>query len=79
MNNQEDDAVYKANPGDKVTYNYKYNPSTGKTDQIVSVYGNVVSTLNILALNGASGNLVTADGGETWTVADITVNQCTCS
>lgn len=34
---------------------------------------------NILALNGTSGNLVTADGGETWTVADITVNQCTCS
>lgn len=32
---------------------------------------------NTLALNGASGNLVTADGGKTWTVADITVNQYT--
>jgi hypothetical protein len=30
-----------------------------------------------LALNGASGNLVTADGGKTWTVADITINQYT--
>ncbi|KAH8156233.1 hypothetical protein CIB48_g12013 [Xylaria polymorpha] len=121
-NNQEDGAVYKANPGDKVTYHYKYNPSTGKTDQTVSVNGNVVSTLstssgrgglgwgtamecqqancgtvpthhyldtkitmsapnpnykNTLGLNGASGNLVTADGGTTWTVADITINQYT--
>lgn len=32
---------------------------------------------NTLALNGASGSLVTADGGKTWTVADITDNQCT--
>lgn len=32
---------------------------------------------NTLALNGASGNLVTADGGKTWTVADITINQYT--
>lgn len=32
---------------------------------------------NTLALNGASGNLVTADGGTTWTVADITINQYT--
>ncbi|KAL2275450.1 hypothetical protein FJTKL_02065 [Diaporthe vaccinii] len=113
--NQEDGAVYKANPE-------KYNPSTGKTDQTVSVSGNVVSTLstssgrgglgwgtgmecqqancgtvsthhyintkvtmsaanpnykNTLALNGASGSLVTADGGKTWTVADITVEQYT--
>ena len=32
---------------------------------------------NTLALNGASGNLVSADGGKTWTVADITINQYT--
>lgn len=32
---------------------------------------------NTLVLNGASGNLVTADGGKTWAVADITVNQYT--
>lgn len=32
---------------------------------------------NTLALSGASGNLVTADGGKNWTVADITVNQYT--
>ena len=30
-----------------------------------------------LALNGASGNLVTNDGGKTWTVATITINQYT--
>ncbi|TRX97998.1 hypothetical protein FHL15_001208 [Xylaria flabelliformis] len=103
-------------------YEDKYNPSTGKTDQTVSVNGNVVSTLstssgrgglgwgtamecqqancgtvpthhyvdtkitmsapnpnykNTLALNGASGNFVTADGGTTWTVSDITINQYT--
>ncbi|KAL9111032.1 MAG: hypothetical protein Q9227_004465 [Pyrenula ochraceoflavens] len=100
----------------------KYNTSTGKVDQTVSVNGNVVSTLstssgqgglgwgtamecqqancgtvpthhwlntkltmsapnpnykNTLRLNGASGNLVTADGGTTWTVDDITINQYT--
>lgn len=32
---------------------------------------------NTLALNGASGSLVIADGGKTWTIADITVNQYT--
>lgn len=32
---------------------------------------------NTLALNGASGNLVTSDGGLTWTVADITINRYT--
>lgn len=32
---------------------------------------------NTLALNGASGNLVTSDGGLTWTVDDITINQYT--
>ena len=30
-----------------------------------------------LALNGASGSLVSSDGGKTWTVADITINQYT--
>lgn len=30
-----------------------------------------------LGLNGASGSLVTSDGGTTWTVADITINQYT--
>ena len=30
-----------------------------------------------LSLNGATGNLVTADGGKTWTVADITIQQYT--
>ncbi|KAG4422991.1 hypothetical protein IFR04_003903 [Cadophora malorum] len=30
-----------------------------------------------LGLNGATGNLVTADGGKTWTVADITIKQYT--
>ncbi|KAH6700654.1 hypothetical protein DL95DRAFT_429847 [Leptodontidium sp. 2 PMI_412] len=120
--NQEDGAVFKANPGDQVTYHYKYNTATAKTDQTVSVNGNVVSTLstssgkgglgwgtamecqqatcgtvpthhyintkltmsaanpnykNTLGLNGASGSLVTADGGKTWTVADITINQYT--
>ena len=28
-----------------------------------------------VALNGAMGNLVTADGGKTWTAADITIEQ----
>lgn len=32
---------------------------------------------NTLALNGASGSLVTSDGGKTWTVSDITINQYT--
>lgn len=32
---------------------------------------------NTLGLNGASGNLVTADGGTTWTVDDITINEYT--
>lgn len=32
---------------------------------------------NTLALNGASGSLVTSDGGKTWTVADNTIHQCT--
>ncbi|KAK6532188.1 hypothetical protein TWF694_003348 [Orbilia ellipsospora] len=32
-----------------------------------------------LGLNGASGSLVTADGGKTWTVADIKINQYTYS
>lgn len=27
--------------------------------------------------NGATGNLVTADGGKTWTAADITIKQYT--
>lgn len=30
-----------------------------------------------LGLNGASGNLVTKDGGKTWTVADIKIDQYT--
>ncbi|KAL9052885.1 MAG: hypothetical protein Q9162_005111 [Coniocarpon cinnabarinum] len=30
-----------------------------------------------LSLNGATGNLVTADGGKTWTVATITIQQYT--
>lgn len=33
--------------------------------------------INTLALNGASGSLVTADGGKTWTVSDITISQYT--
>ncbi|KAI1295007.1 hypothetical protein F5Y03DRAFT_311087 [Xylaria venustula] len=119
---QEDGSVYKANPGDQVTYHYKYNDSTGNTDQTVSVNGAVVSTLSTssgrgglgwgtamecqtancgtvpehhylntkitmstadptysstLSLNGATGSLVTADGGLTWTVADITVSEYT--
>ena len=33
-----------------------------------------------LGLNGATGNLVTADGGQTWTVADMTIKQvCVCA
>ncbi|KKY36928.1 hypothetical protein UCDDA912_g03075 [Diaporthe ampelina] len=28
-----------------------------------------------VALNGAKGNLVTADGGKNWTTADITIEQ----
>jgi hypothetical protein len=32
---------------------------------------------NTLALNDASGSLVTSDGGKTWTVSDITINQYT--
>jgi hypothetical protein len=35
------------------------------------------SYINILALNGASASLVTADCGKAWTVADITINQYT--
>ncbi|KAI1321390.1 hypothetical protein F5Y16DRAFT_413767 [Xylariaceae sp. FL0255] len=121
---QEDGAVYAANPGDHVTYNYLHNPTTGKTDQTVSVNGVVVSTLSTssgagglgwgtaeecqqeacgtvpehqyldtvivmsaadptysetLALNGASGNLVTSDGGLTWTVETITIDAYTYS
>ena len=30
-----------------------------------------------LGLTGASGNLVTKDGGKTWTVADIKINKYT--
>jgi hypothetical protein len=30
-----------------------------------------------LGLNGASGDLVTKDGGKTWTVADIKIEQYT--
>ena len=30
-----------------------------------------------LALNGGSGDLVTADGGKTWTVDDITIQEYT--
>lgn len=30
-----------------------------------------------LALNGATGDLVTADGGKTWTVAEITISEYT--
>ncbi|KAF1968524.1 hypothetical protein BU23DRAFT_480009 [Bimuria novae-zelandiae CBS 107.79] len=118
---QHDGTPYRANPGDKVTYDYKYNDSTAKFDQTVSVNGVKVSTLststghgagwgtamecqqancgtvpehhyintkiilntadpnykNTLGLNGASGNLVTADGGKTWTVADIKINKYT--
>ncbi|CAI6090514.1 unnamed protein product, partial [Clonostachys chloroleuca] len=37
---------YRANPGDRVTYDYKYNDATSKFDQTVSVNGNVVSTLS---------------------------------
>ncbi|CAG9998289.1 unnamed protein product [Clonostachys byssicola] len=112
---------YRANPGDRVTYDYKYNDATSKFDQTVSVNGNVVSTLSTasghgagwgtamecqqvncgtvplhhyvdtkIIMNtpdpnyartvgtlGASGNLVTADGGKTWTAADITIQQYT--
>uniref|UniRef100_A0A8H7NQ98 Uncharacterized protein n=1 Tax=Bionectria ochroleuca TaxID=29856 RepID=A0A8H7NQ98_BIOOC len=112
---------YRANPGDRVTYDYKYNDATSKFDQTVSVNGNVVSTLSTasghgagwgtamecqqvncgtvplhhyvdtkiimntadpnysrtVATLGASGNLVTADGGKTWTAADITIQQYT--
>ncbi|KAL5390230.1 hypothetical protein DPSP01_001801 [Paraphaeosphaeria sporulosa] len=32
---------------------------------------------NTIGLNGASGNLVTTDGGKTWTVADIKINLYT--
>ncbi|KAJ4286978.1 hypothetical protein N0V90_012859 [Kalmusia sp. IMI 367209] len=119
--NQHDGTPYRANPGDKVTYDYKYNDATANFDQTVSVNGVKVSTLstksghgagwgtamecqqancgtvpehhylnttiimntpdpnykNTLGLNGATGNLVTADGGKTWTVADITIKQYT--
>lgn len=30
-----------------------------------------------VALNGATGSLVTADGGKSWTAADITIQQYT--
>lgn len=32
---------------------------------------------NTLCLNGSSGDLVTSDGGFTWTVSDIKINQYT--
>lgn len=48
-------------------------------------YINTTLTMNVadpnygqtLALNNASGNFVTANGGLTWTVADIAVQQFT--
>lgn len=33
--------------------------------------------INTLVLTGASGDLVTSDGGTTWTVDDITINEYT--
>ncbi|KAL6710842.1 hypothetical protein ACN47E_007899 [Coniothyrium glycines] len=119
--NQQDGTPYRANPGDRVTYDYKYNDATSKFDQTVSVNGVKVSTLSTtsglgagwgtamecqqakcgtvpehhyvnttitmntadpnygktLSLNNASGNLVTANGGKTWTVADITIKRYT--
>ncbi|PSK42851.1 hypothetical protein B9Z65_6805 [Elsinoe australis] len=118
---QHDGKPYRANPGDRVTYDYKVNDATAMIDQTVSVNGVVVSTLSTpsgqgagwgtamecqqakcgtvpehhylnttivmdtpdpnysrtLSLNNAAGKLVTADGGKTWTVADITINQYT--
>ncbi|KAI7787447.1 hypothetical protein LA080_015668 [Diaporthe eres] len=117
--NQEDGAVYKANPGDEVTYDLQPFNRQDRPDRVgerqrgidpvhlgrgglgwgtgmecqqancgtVSThhYINTKVTMsaanpnykNTLALNGASGSLVTADGGKTWTVADITVEQYT--
>ncbi|KAK7180423.1 hypothetical protein PSPO01_13580 [Paraphaeosphaeria sporulosa] len=119
--NQHDGTPYRANPGDRVTYDYKYNDATANFDQTVSVNDVKVSTLstksgygagwgtamecqqancgtvpehhyvnttlimntadpnykNTIGLNGASGNLVTTDGGKTWTVADIKINLYT--
>ncbi|KAK7700115.1 hypothetical protein SLS64_011133 [Diaporthe eres] len=110
-----------AKPGDRVTYDYKYNDATSQFDQTVSVNGAVVSTLSTtsghgagwgtamecqqakcgtvpehhyvnttiimntadpnysqtVGLNGATGNLVTSNGGKTWTAADITIQQYT--
>ncbi|KAJ8105245.1 hypothetical protein ONZ43_g7502 [Nemania bipapillata] len=94
--NQEDGAVFKANPGDKVTYlssgrgglgwgtamecqqaNCGTVPTHHYLDTKLTMSAPNPNYKNTLALNGASGNLVTADGGTTWTVADITVNQYT--
>ncbi|KAK5679418.1 hypothetical protein LTS10_008235 [Elasticomyces elasticus] len=118
---QTDGKTIGANPGDHVTYDYKYNDATKQIDQTVSVNGAVVSTLSTtsgvgagwgtamecqsvncgtvpehhylnttlimdiadpdysqtLGLTGASGDLVTEDGGKTWTVADIRIDQYT--
>ncbi|KAL9617704.1 MAG: hypothetical protein Q9160_007537 [Pyrenula sp. 1 TL-2023] len=94
--NQEDGAVYRANPGDRVTYNSSGQGGLGwgtamecqqakcgtvpthhwlDTKLVMSAPN--PNYKNTLRLNGASGNLVTADGGKTWTVADITINQYT--
>ncbi|KAK4556818.1 hypothetical protein LTR86_005798 [Recurvomyces mirabilis] len=50
---QTDGKAVGANPGDHVTFDYKYNDATKKIDQIVSVNGAVVSTLSTASGVGA--------------------------
>ncbi|KAF2221645.1 hypothetical protein BDZ85DRAFT_265744 [Elsinoe ampelina] len=50
---QHDGKPYRANPGDRVTYDYKVNDATASIDQTVSVNGKVVSTLSTKSGTGA--------------------------
>ncbi|KAL1876226.1 hypothetical protein Daus18300_002854 [Diaporthe australafricana] len=96
LDNQEDGAVFKANPGDKVTYDssgrgglgwgtamecQQANCGTVPTHHYINTKLTMsaanLNYKNTLALNGASGNLGTAEGRKTWTVADITIDQYT--
>ncbi|KAF2222729.1 hypothetical protein BDZ85DRAFT_131409 [Elsinoe ampelina] len=110
-----------ASAGSKVTMHYKYNDSTRKYDQTVSLNGAVVSRLSTTSgkalgwgtsvecqssacgtapahkyidtklimdkadpnyirtkgTTGATGTMVTADGGKTWTIAEIAIQAHT--
>ncbi|KAG8630369.1 hypothetical protein KVT40_001988 [Elsinoe batatas] len=118
---QQTGTAVPASAGSKMTMHYKYNDSTLKYDQTVSLNGAVVSRLSTTSgkalgwgtavecqssacgtapahkyidtklvmdkadpnyvrtkgTTGAKGNMVTADGGKTWTIAEIAIEAHT--